>query len=466
MTTLLWLRQDLRLLDNPALYAAAARGAVLPVYILDDESAGEWKLGGASRWWLHHSLASLKASLAKHSIPLILKRGNPQDILDELLVQTGADSVMWNRCYEPYATARDAAIKTHLKAKGVLVESFNAALLFEPWEIKNQQGNFFKVFTPFWKHCLSKLPPSAPLPLPPRLSAPATLPASDGLDDWGLLPTKPDWARGLRDTWQVGEDAAQTQLKKFLNAGLMKYDGGRDIPSQDNTSRLSPHLHFGEISPRQIWYQVSEYSEKLGSHVSKYLAEIGWREFSYHLLFHVPTLPSEPFNTKFSAFTWDFDERSFNAWKTGQTGYPLVDAGMRELWHTGIMHNRVRMVTASFLTKHLRFHWKEGEDWFWDTLVDADLASNAASWQWVAGCGADAAPYFRIFNPFTQSEKFDPQGDYIRKWVPELRDVSPARIHMPWAYAPRYPKPIVEHDAARKRALNAYAALKDAVPHD
>ncbi len=464
MTTILWLRQDLRLHDNPALFAAAARGAVVPVYILDDETAGKWRLGGASRWWLHHSLSSLSNELRKFNIHLIIKKGNPQNILERMSIETGADTVMWNRCYEPYATARDANIKTHLKAKGMHVESFNASLLFEPWEIKNQQGGFFKVFTPFWKHCLNKPPPSPPLPIPIIINGHSKFISSDTLDNLNLLPTKPDWASGLRTTWKVGEHAAQQQLTHFLNDGLARYDGGRDIPSQNNTSRLSPHLHFGEISPRQIWYQISECSEKLGGHVNKYLAEIGWREFSYHLLYHFPELPHAPFNPKFTHFTWQENERSFNKWRMGQTGYPLVDAGMRELWHTGIMHNRVRMVTASFLTKHLRIDWRKGEAWFWDTLVDADLAANAASWQWVAGCGADAAPYFRIFNPYTQSEKFDPQGEYIKQWIPELRSLSSSEIHKPWNYTKHYTKPIIEHDTARKEALAAYAALKDTIP--
>jgi deoxyribodipyrimidine photo-lyase len=367
---------------------------------------------------------------------------------------------MWNRRYEPASIARDSDIKQAFKDKGLAAESYHASLLLEPWEVSNQQGQPFKVFTPFWKHCLSKLPPAPPLSAPTRLSAPQPLRPCDDLRDWRLLPTQPDWAGGMREAWQVGEAAAMTRLQTFLEDGLQRYDGGRDIPSEANTSRLSPYLHFGEISPRQVWHQVMERAPQLGAHVSKYLSELGWREFAHHLLYHFPSLPERPFNAKFEAFAWQTNPQHWAAWCKGETGYPLVDAGMRELWHTGWMHNRVRMVVASFLTKHLRIAWHEGQTWFWDTLVDANLANNSASWQWVAGCGADAAPYFRIFNPFTQSEKFDPQGTYIRRWVPELRGLGAQEIHKPWSHAPRYARPIVVHEEARQAALAAYQDLK------
>ena len=456
MTTLLWFRQDLRLSDNPALVAAAKRGLVIPIYVLDDGVAGQWAMGGASRWWLHHSLTSLAKDFAAHGIPFILRKGCAAEIIPQVARDVGADAVMWNRCYEPYVIARDKTLKATLKDAGLHVESFNAALLHEPWEVANKQGGFFKVFTPFWKHCLTLDVPFPPLPVPSLLPVGVHV-TSDALEDWALLPTKPDWAQGLRDSWQVSEASAHKRLQEFLQHGVMHYGKGRDFPAQNYTSRLSPYLHFGQISPHQIWHACKDMNEP---DVGKFLAEIGWREFSYHLLYHFPQLPTDPFRADFAAFPWVEDDALLRAWQQGRTGYPLVDAGMRELWHTGTMHNRVRMVVASFLTKHLRMHWSHGAAWFWDTLVDADLASNSASWQWVAGCGADAAPYFRVFNPYLQSEKFDASGEYIRRWVPELKGLSASEIHKPWKYASGYAKPIVEHEKARADALVAYASLK------
>jgi deoxyribodipyrimidine photo-lyase len=464
--TILWLRNDLRLSDNPALTHAAKLGEVIPVFILDDAAAGSWKIGGASRWWLHHSLHDLGNSLAQKHVKLVLKRGDSLALLQELLRETGATQLVWNRRYEPYGIEQDKTIKARLKEDGIEVQSFNAALLYEPWEVKNGSGSCYKVFTPFWKQCLAMDPPSAPLPVP-KLTASNYEKYSDRLEDWKLLPTHPDWAGGLRDCWNVGETAAQERLQNFLDHGLPHYAQGRDFPADGYTSCLSPHLHHGEISPRQIWHAVQAQEAAKGPNTKnskKFLAEIGWREFSYHLLYHFPHFPDDPFREEFAAFPWKEDEEAITRWQRGQTGYPIVDAGMRELWHTGIMHNRVRMIVASFLVKHLLQPWQVGERWFWDTLVDADLASNSASWQWTAGCGADAAPYFRIFNPIIQGKKFDPKGDYVRQWVPEVKHLPTNLIHTPWEYdekIPNYPAPIVNHDEARKRAMAAYEEMKE-----
>jgi len=477
---MVWFRQDLRISDNPALQAAAATGGpVLPVYILETEgteATDSWPPGAASRWWLHQSLAALAADLgAACGLPLILRRGDPGKILPDLARESGAAAVFWNRRYEPAAMARDAAVKADLKARGVHTESFNAALLHEPWELRNQSGGYFKVFTPFWRACGQLPPPPAPLTRPKKLKTCDPLPSGEALANWGLQPTRPDWAGGLRQAWTPGERGAQTRLRQFLSDALKDYAAARDRPGQPGTSRLSPHLHFGEISPRQIWQATRMHADAhpaSSPDAEKFLTEIGWREFSYHLLYHVPSLPQQNFRPDFDAFPWHDDPVALRAWQRGQTGYPIVDAGMRELWHTGWMHNRVRMIVASFHVKHLRQHWRTGEAWFWDTLVDADLASNAASWQWVAGSGADAAPYFRIFNPILQGERFDPQGAYVRCWVPELAGLPDSFIHKPWT-APEavrhqagvvlgrtYPAPIVDHDAARQAALAAFAAIR------
>jgi deoxyribodipyrimidine photo-lyase len=473
---ILWFRQDLRLADNPALAAAAAAGTpVLPVYILDT-AATPWQPGGASRWWLHHSLAALRDELRRrYGSDLLLLRGDPATLLLRLAHETGARMAVWNRCYEPAAIARDTAIKAGLKAAGLEVQTFNSTLLFEPWTVQTQTKGWFRVFSPFWRACRAAPAPDAPLPAAKALRRCATLPAGEQLDALALLPHTPDWAGGLRATWQPGEAGAAARLRDFLDAALGGYADGRDHPERAVTSRLSPHLHFGEIGPRQIWHAVTlraEQQDKAARHADKFLTELGWREFSYHLLYHFPDLPEQNFRTDFDAFPWDDDAALLRRWQRGRTGYPLVDAGMRELWHTGWMHNRVRMIAASFLVKHLRQHWRHGEAWFWDTLVDADLASNAASWQWVAGSGADAAPYFRIFNPVLQGEKFDPDGAYVRRWVPELAKLPAKYIHKPWqapaavlaaagiALGRDYPRPLVDHDGARAAALAAFAGLR------
>jgi len=442
--TLLWFRQDLRLSDNPALAAALERrGPVIPVFIWAPEEEGAWPPGAASRWWLHQSLASLSGALEKRSARLIIRRGRTLDMLDRLLTETGADAVLWNRRYEPAAIARDREVKSALRASGFAAESFNASLLFEPWTIRNNSERPFQVFTPFWRACLSRsLPPVSP-EVPKRLPSPKEWPVPLAIADLGLEPAI-DWAGGLREVWQPGEAGARSQLRRFLREALAGYPGNRDRPGLAGTSRLSPHLHFGEISPGEVWRAVAGMVDGNPKASEAYLRQLGWREFAYHLLYHFPETPHQPLREEFAAFPWKMHPEHFKAWKRGTTGYPLVDAGMRELWHTGWMHNRVRMVVASFLVKHLLIGWQAGAAWFWDTLVDADLANNTLGWQWVAGCGAHAAPYFRIFNPAIQAEKFDPAADYIRRWVPE----QPARPL------------IVDHAAARTRALGALASIK------
>ncbi|MCW0233497.1 MAG: DNA photolyase family protein [Ferrovibrio sp.] len=472
-----WFRQDLRLNDNPALAAAAASGRpVLALYILDTATTA-WAMGGATRWWLHHSLVQLGADLKqRYDIGLILRRGDPATILPALLRETVTETVHWNRCYEPAAIARDSALKTALKDDGIAVETHNAALLFEPWTVQTQAGGWFKVFSPFWRACRAR-GPAAPQRAPQSVTRWPETVDSDALDSWALLPTAPDWAGGLRARWTPGEAGAAARLQAFIEHDLIQYADGRDRPDLDCTSRLSAHLQFGEIGPRQIWQAVQMAVERGGAglahNAEKFLSELGWREFCHHLLFHFPTLPQQNFRAGFDAFPWNPRADHVKAWQEARTGYPIVDAGMRQLWQTGWMHNRVRMIAASFLIKHLLQDWRKGEAWFWDTLVDANLANNAGGWQWVAGSGADAAPYFRIFNPVLQGEKFDPQGAYVRRWLPELAALPDKYIHKPWS-APEtvlnqagivlgrdYPRPLVDHDTARKAALAAFAALRN-----
>jgi deoxyribodipyrimidine photo-lyase len=454
---IVWFRQDLRLADNPALRAAAATGApLIPLFVLDDETQGDWAWGGASRWWLHHSLVSLDKSLKGH---LVLRKGKAASIIKALVKEAGAATVMWNRCYEPFAVERDKALKADLTKRDIAVESFNGAMLHEPWELKTVGGTPFRVFTPFWKATRAR-DVGKPHPAPRNPHFHKT--ESDDLKDWKLLPTKPNWAKGF--DWQPGEKAAHDALHDFLG-DIKDYARARDLPGRDGTSRLSPHLHWGEISPRQVWHAVRTHGHGMG--YESFLKELGWREFCAHLLFHNPPLPTQPLDERFAKFQWRRSQQDFQAWTRGLTGIPIVDAGMRQLWQTGWMHNRVRMIAASLLIKHLGIHWREGECWFWDTLVDADLANNAANWQWVAGCGADAAPFFRIFNPVLQGERFDPDGAYVRKFVPELRNVADKYVHRPWdAPAPpaNYPAPIVDLVAGRHRALAAFRALKGQGP--
>lgn len=438
---IVWLRDDLRLADNPALTAAAQRREpVVVVYVLDEVSPGVRPLGGATRWWLHHSLSALDAQLRERGGRLVLRRGAAEEVIPALVEETGAAAVHWNR---RYAASRqiDARLKSRLRDQGLDVQSHQANLLFEPWTVTTGQGDPYKVFTPFWK-AAQQNPVREPLPVPEVTLAEAR---SDELDDWQLLPTRPDWAAGLRETWTPGEAAAHDALEGFVENGLPLYHR-RDEPAVPATSRLSPRLRFGELSPFQIWHAVA------GRHKNsaKFLSEVGWREFSWHILFHWPTLATENFRPAYDAFPWTAPSaEDLAAWQQGRTGVPLVDAGMRELWHAGTMHNRVRMVVASLLVKNLLIDWRVGEAWFWDTLVDADEANNPASWQWVAGSGADAAPYFRVFNPELQAAKFDPDAEYIRRWVPEYG-------------TPDYVDPIVDLAASRREALEAYEVLKAA----
>jgi deoxyribodipyrimidine photo-lyase len=467
---IVWFRQDLRLADNPALNAAADSGApVVALYILDDAGHGAWAPGGASRWWLQGSLLSLAADLRALGIALVLRRGTAQAVLDAVIAETGAGSVLWNRCYEPALRRRDEAIKAALTARAIAVRSFNAGLLFEPWTIATQGGHPFKVYTPFARACRAAAAPPLPVAAPRRLRAADARIASDDLDSWKLTPRRPDWAGGLRATWRPGETGAQQRLARFLADAVDDYKEQRNRPDIEATSRLSAHLHFGEISPRQLWHAAMA---RDGAGAQHFVSELLWREFAHHLLFHFPELPERNWRPEFDAFPWQDSADGLDDWQRGRTGYPIVDAGMRELWQTGWMHNRVRMIVASFLVKDLMLPWQLGEAWFWDTLVDADLANNAASWQWVAGCGADAAPYFRVFNPVLQGEKFDPAGAYVRRYVPELARLPAPLIHRPWEadaaelraagvmLAGNYPQRIVDHGEARVRALAAFAKLK------
>lgn len=470
MTVIVWFRRDLRMADNLALSAAAAPGEpVIPLYLHDEATAP----GAASRWWLHGSLEALARDLAILGAPLLLRRGNPAEAIPALAREVGAKTIFWNRCYEPADIARDKALKAEMSASGITVKSFGASLLAEPWEVKTAAGDPYKVFTPFWR-TLSGMEVARPLPAPQALTPAPALPSED-LAAWNLRPTKPDWASGLRAAWTPGEKGAATRLAGFLDGPVAGYAEARDYPARDATSRLSPHLHWGEISPRQIWQAAKLHADahpETALGVAAFLRELGWRDFAHHLLYHWPHMAERAWKPEFDRFPWTPDDALFRAWKRGRTGYPIVDAGMRELWQTGTMHNRVRMIVASFLVKDLMIDWREGARWFEDTLVDADLANNRGGWQWVAGSGADAAPFFRIFNPVSQGEKFDADGAYVRRFVPELAALDTRFIHKPWEAPPlalekagivlgaTYPLPIVDHAMARARALAAYGGIK------
>lgn len=462
-----WFRQDLRLTDNPAFYKAAQSGSVLPIYIIDNKNNAAYSLGGASKWWLHHSLEQLNISLDNK---LSVYQGDPQDILSILIRQYNITEIFWNRCYEPWQIDRDKKIKSFLSNQGVNVYSDNGFLLWEPWQVLKQDGTPFKVFTPFYNNgCLNAPLPRSPLPKPKTLLLFKDEKYSNTIADLKLMPTLP-WYKSIAKEWKTGEKAAQVKLNNFLKNNIDNYKDGRNFPALDNTSKLSPYLHFGEISPNQIWYAARNIKQHEAS-LKTFLTELGWREFSYNLLYYFPELPKANWRDKFDNFPWDDNKTLLKAWQTGQTGIPIVDAGMRELWQTGYMHNRVRMIVASFLVKNLLQHWQHGAQWFWDCLVDADLANNSASWQWVAGCGADAAPYFRIFNPVTQGQKFDSEGSYTKLYVPELKLLPEKYLFCPWEAPEKilhdckiklgvtYPNPIIDLKTSRARALAAFSSL-------
>lgn len=474
---LVWFRDDLRLSDHPALHAAAATGRpVICLYVLDEtsRSPGARPLGGAARWWLAQSLRALEKRLGAAGVPLVLRQGDAAAIIAEVARASGASDVFWNEIAQAPHEFLARHVAAALNDIGIPSQSFPGDLLASPETIRTKDGRGLRVFTPFWRRVQAMGRPHEPLPAPQHLQAGPEL-AGETVESLRLEPRQPDWAGGLRATWKAGEEAAQQRLHDFLEKGLSGYAGDRDRPDRDGTSRLSPHLRFGEASPRQVW-QAAQFAAAerpaLSGDADKFLSELGWREFCRHLLFDVPDLATRNLRPSFDAFPWRHDDAALTAWQRGQTGYPIVDAGMRQLWHTGVMHNRVRMVAASFLVKHLLVDWREGEKWFWDTLVDADPANNPANWQWVAGCGADAAPYFRIFNPVLQGEKFDPDGAYVRRWVPELASLPANLIHKPWEASPielasanvalgrDYPLPIIDHRRGRERALKAYEKVR------
>ena len=472
---IVWFREDLRLSDNPALHAAVSSGRPLVLlYILDEQTKGLRPLGGASKWWLDKSLRALAADIKQAGAQLTLRSGQSADVLDTVIEETGAETIFWNRRYDQPERDLDAAIKEDLTQRGLDVSSHNARLLNEPWQVETNAGGYYKVFTPYWRAARNNFVARDTYGRHKTLSGPKH--ESESLDDWGLHPSSPDWSTGF-DDWTPGEDGAIARLTDFLDGPINGYKEDRNRPDLDmSTSGLSPHLRFGEIGPLQIWRAVHAGMEA-GTIPEKdghtFLSEIGWREFSHTLLFYNPALASENYNDSFEFMPWRKDKNAFDAWTKGQTGYPMVDAGMRQLWQTGWMHNRVRMIVASFLTKHLLLPWQDGEAWFWDTLVDADPANNAASWQWTAGSGADAAPYFRVFNPISQGSKFDETGAYVRRFCPELKDLPDKYLYAPWEaneeilnkagiqLGKTYPKPIVDHSGARQRALDAYDTLKE-----
>lgn len=465
-----WFRNDLRLDDNAAWSAAVQSGAaVLPVYIFAEGEADGWELGGASRWWLHHALADLDQQLNAIGSRLILRRGNSEEELERLVHESGAAAVYWNRNYEVSRTQRDARIKERLKENGIQATSCSSYLLFEPWQVATQAGQPYKVYTPFSRQCANQ-PIKSAIANPGKPGVPEAWPESLSLEELELLPTVA-WDKGFYESWNPTRAGGLARLEQFLHTSVRQYSDARNFPAEDGTSRLSPYLRWGQVGAREVFQRLKDSPASEGR--TCYHRELVWREFGWHVIYHFPATADQPLQPKFRDFPWRSDSHQLEAWQRGQTGYPLVDAGMRQLWTTGWMHNRVRMVVASFLVKHLLISWHAGAKWFWDTLVDSDLASNSLGWQWAGGCGADAAPYFRIFNPITQSQKFDPEGNYIRRFVPELRNVPEKWIHTPWEMPLReqlsagcrigenYPAPIIDHKEGRERALKALESTKE-----
>ncbi len=477
--SIMFFQADLRMRDNPALAAAAHRGnPLICLFVWNPDSSGYAKPGSASQWWLHYSLKTLADNLAQAGNTLILRIGHAPEVIANLVRQFGVRHLFWNRACEPTSLEEEQQILSFLETEHAHATFFHGNTLVNPSSVQTQARQPYSVFTPFWKRFQNNFTLEQPVQTPRHLPPPPSgkVP-SDPLPSLKLLPAV-DWAQGLRENWSPGEEGARTLLRKFLHAPIQTYETERDRPDVSGTSHLSPHLHFGEISPRYIWHALDRAAHRQTSTRAKaslmaFRRQLVWREFSRHLLFHFPHIAHQPLRMEFQHFPWRPHPEFLHAWQQGQTGYPLIDAGMRELWHTGWMHNRVRMVVASFFTKHLLLHWQEGAQWFWDTLVDADLANNTFGWQWVAGCGADAAPFFRIFNPIMQGRKFDPDGVYVRRWVPELSRLSHKWIHAPWDAPPSalqeadvelgrtYPFPIVNHQEARSRALDAYQQFKD-----
>jgi deoxyribodipyrimidine photo-lyase len=479
-TIIVWFRRDLRVQDNPALNAALEQAleqgyAVLPVYIHAPQEEGDWSPGGAAGWWQHHALASLQKALEALGLSLLIRRGDSQPELMSIATEANAVAVHWNRRYEPVIIKRDSGIKKALQDAGLEAKSHNAALLWEPPSIKNGSGLPYRVFTPFWKYCLTQ-PTTVPYRLPNERQVGETNRAQPlaglSLSELKLTPTL-GWADGFKDHWNPTLTGAEEALQLFARDTVRGYGKRRDIPGVQGTSRLSPFLQSGQLGPRQIWAAIHQSGAANENDGHKFLSEIAWREFAYHLLYHFPETPHEALNRAYRNFPWEPQTEHLKAWQKGLTGYPIVDAGMRELWHTGWMHNRVRMIVGSFLVKHLLQPWQSGARWFWDTLVDADLASNTMGWQWIAGCGADAAPYFRIFNPMLQGAKFDADGSYVRTWIPEIAKLPDSVIHTPWeassaqlasagiTLGKTYPRPVVDHQFGRERALGALKVNKE-----
>jgi deoxyribodipyrimidine photo-lyase len=467
-----WFRFDLRIDDHWALIHASKKDRpIIPIFIWDEEAEESWPLGGASKWWLHQALLGLESELLERGLQLIFKKGRAEKILSDVCKKTLASEVFFNRRYEAHAIRQEQRVREALKKNSIRSESFNGNLLVEPQELQTKQGRPYQVYTPYWRSFLEKGDPAKPLSAPKDFQAFRSKIDSDSIKSWQLTP-KISWDQQIAEYWKPQVSGARELFKMLLDDKLSEYQDRRDFPAMDGTSRLSPYLRFGQLSPRRLWHGLADRKVKKPVGKTTYLKEIVWREFAYHLIFHFPHTDHEPLRSDFKKFPWDKNKKNLSAWKKGRTGYPIVDAGMRQLWAHGWMHNRVRMIVASFLVKHLLLPWNEGAKWFWDTLVDADLASNTMGWQWAGGCGADAAPYFRIFNPITQSEKFDAAGEYIRRWVPELKNLPEAWIHHPWEAPPlllkssgielgkTYPFPIVDHKQARARALSAFSELK------